>query len=281
MTAPAEAVPTQTAAKALPSAWTIGLSRGVVELKTFFRERQSVVFTFAMPVMLMLIFGTVFKGEVGTTGVDFRQYFAAGIIAAGIVSTTFVSLGIGIAIERDDGTLKRLYGTPMPRSAYFLGKAISAFVLALLEVLVLFALGSLLFGLEPPSTPERWLTLGWVILLGAVASTLLGIAISSVPKSGRSAAAVLQLPYLALQFISGVFFTFSDLPQGVQQVAAFFPLKWMCQGLRSALLPDSLLAQEPTHTWEHGRIALVLIGWCIAGLVLCLTTFRWKKRSDG
>ncbi|MCW2913934.1 MAG: Transport permease protein [Actinomycetia bacterium] len=276
MTAPAETV-----AKALPSALGIGLSRGALELKSFFRERQSVVFTFAMPVMLLLIFGTVFKGEVGTTGVDFRQYFAAGIIASGIVSTTFVSLGIGIAIERDDGTLKRLYGTPMPRSAYFLGKSIAAFVLALLEVVVLFALGSVLFGLKLPSSPERWFTFGWVILLGAVACTLLGIAISSVPRSGRSAAAVLQLPYLALQFISGVFFTFGDLPKGVQQVAALFPLKWMCQGLRSALLPDSLLAQEPAHAWEHGRIALVLIGWCIAGLVLCLTTFRWKKRSDG
>jgi hypothetical protein len=110
MTAPAETV-----TKALPSAWAIGLSRGALELKSFFRERQSVVFTFAMPVMLLLIFGTVFKGEVGTTGVDFRQYFAAGIISSGIVSTTFVSLGIGIGIERDDGTLKRLYGTPMPR----------------------------------------------------------------------------------------------------------------------------------------------------------------------
>jgi ABC-2 type transport system permease protein len=280
MTAPARTT-TAKAPAALPSAPAIGLSRGVLELKSFFRERQSVVFTFAMPVMLLLIFGTVFKGEIGTTGVDFRQYFAAGIIASGIVSTTFVNLGIGIAIERDDGTLKRLYGTPLPRSAYFLGKAIAAFVLSALEVVVLFALGSLLFGLEPPSSPERWLTFGWVMLLGVVTCTLLGIAISSVPRSGRSAAAVLQLPYLALQFISGVFFTFGDLPEGVRQVAAFFPLKWMCQGLRSALLPDSLLAQEPAHGWEHGRIALVLIAWSVAGLVLCLTTFRWKKRGDG
>ena len=53
---------------------------------------------------------------------SFTQYFAAGMIAAGIMLTSFQSLAIGIAIERDDGTLKRLRGTPMPPVAYFLGK---------------------------------------------------------------------------------------------------------------------------------------------------------------
>ncbi|GAA4135305.1 ABC transporter permease [Actinomadura keratinilytica] len=258
----------------------LGLARGALELKTFVREREAMVFSFGLPVVLLLIFGTIFKGEVGNTGVDFRQYFAAGIIASGIMSTTFTSLGISIATERDDGTLKRLYGTPMPRASYFIGKTVSALVLSVAETAVLFAVGGALLGLEPPATPQRWLTFAWVFVLGVAACTLLGIAVSSVPRSGRSAAAVLNLPYLVLQFISGVFFVFGDLPSGVQQVGALFPLKWMCQGLRSALLPDALLAAEPARSWEHGRIALVLAAWCIGGLVLCLTTFRWKRRHE-
>jgi ABC-2 type transport system permease protein len=258
----------------------LGAARGALELRMFSREREAIVFMFALPVILLLIFGTIFKGEVGGTGVDFRQYFAAGIIASGIMSTTFVNLGIGIATERDDGTLKRLYGTPMPKAAYFIGKTISSLTLSLAETALLFAVGGALFGLEPPSTPERWFTFAWVFVLGVTTCTLLGIAMSSVPKSGRSAAAVLQLPYLVLQFISGVFFVFGDLPSGVQQVGALFPLKWMCQGLRSALLPDSLLVAEPAHSWEHGRIALVLAAWCVGGLVLCLMTFRWKRRNE-
>ncbi|GLZ13388.1 transport permease protein [Actinomadura sp. NBRC 104425] len=258
----------------------LGLARGALELKTFVREREAVVFSFGLPIVLLLIFGTIFEGEVGDTGVDFRQYFAAGIIAGGIMSTTFISLGISIANERDDGTLKRLYGTPMPRASYFIGKTVSALVLSVAETAVLFAVGGALLGLEPPATPQRWFTFGWVFVLGVAACTLLGIAVSSVPRSGRSAAAVLNLPYLVLQFISGVFFVFGDLPSGVQQVGALFPLKWMCQGLRSALLPDVLLAAEPARSWEHGRIALVLAAWCIGGLVLCLTTFRWKRRHE-
>jgi ABC-2 type transport system permease protein len=267
--------------QAMPSALRIGLSRGALELRTFIREREAAAFTFAMPIVLMLIFGTIFKGRVDGTNVDFRQYFAAGIIASGIASTTFISLGVGIAQERDDGTLKRLYGTPMPPSAYFIGKTITALVLSLAETVILFLLGNLMFGLKPPSTPERWLTFAWVFVAGVTVCTLLGVAVSSVPRSGRGAAAVLNVPYLVLQFLSGVYFTFTDLPKGVQEAGAVFPLKWICQGLRSALLPDTLLPAEPAHSWEHGRTALVLAAWGIAGFVLCLTTFRWKRRDDG
>ncbi|GAA4508911.1 ABC transporter permease [Actinoallomurus oryzae] len=266
---------------AMPSTLRIGLSRGALELKGFVREREAMAFTFAVPIVLMLIFGTIFKGEIQGTGVDFRQYFAAGIIASGIASTTFISLGVGIAQERDDGTLKRLYGTPMPPSAYFIGKTITALVLSVTETVILFLLGHLMFGLKPPSTPERWLTFVWVFVAGVAVCTLLGIAVSSVPRSGRGAAAVLNVPYIVLQFLSGVYLTFTDLPKGVQEAGAVFPLKWICQGLRSALLPDSLLSAEPAHAWEHGRTALVLAAWGVAGFVLCLTTFRWKRRDDG
>jgi ABC-2 type transport system permease protein len=83
---------------------------------------------------------------------------------------------------------------------------------------------------------------------------------------------------LVLQFISGVFFQFSEIPTWMQTVAACFPLKWMAQGFRSVFLPDSMAALEPAGTWEHGRTALVLAAWCVAGLVLCVATFRWQDR---
>jgi ABC-2 type transport system permease protein len=83
---------------------------------------------------------------------------------------------------------------------------------------------------------------------------------------------------LVLQFISGVFFVFTDLPSWMQQVAAIFPLKWMCQGLRSVFLPDSFAAAEPAGSWELGKIALILAAWCAVGLVLCVRTFRWSDK---
>jgi ABC-2 type transport system permease protein len=256
----------------------IGVARGHVELLQFSRERDSMVFIFGFPIILLLIFGSVFSDEIAP-GVSFRQYFTAGMIASGLMITSFQSLAIQIAIERDDGTLHRLAGTPMPKGAFFLGKIILVVVTATVQTMLLLILGALLFGLQLPSGLDRWLTFGWLSLLGATTFTLLGVAASGVPRSGRSASAVISPIVIVAQFISGVFFVYSDLPPWMQHLASVLPLKWLTQGMRSVFLPDSFAAREPAGSWEHGRIALVLIAWGIASAVLAMRTFRWHRRS--
>jgi ABC-2 type transport system permease protein len=118
-----------------------------------------------------------------------------------------------------------------------------------------------------------------VLLLGVISSTLLGIAVSSVPKSAKSAPAVTNIPFIALQFISGVYVNFAELPGGARSFASLFPLKWMAQGFRSVFLPDSYLAVEPSHSWQHGTMALVLLGWSVVAALLCVRTFRWVKKD--
>jgi len=265
-----------------PNAFGLGLARGAVELKTFFRQRDSVVFTFSLPAVIMLVLGSVFTDQFEGTGITASQMFAAGMIAGGIASTSFVNLGIGISTDRDDGTLKRLRGTPMPPVSYFIGKVMLVLVASLAEVVVLLAAGMLVFDLALPTDVSRWVTFAWVFLLGVIGCSLLGIAASSIPRSARSAPAVLNLPFIVLQFISGIYvIPVRDLPEPLVRVGSLFPLKWMAQGFRSVFLPDVMAEQEITGAWEHGRVALVLTAWCIGGLVLCLTTFRWRSRRDG
>jgi ABC-2 type transport system permease protein len=264
---------------ALPSLGSVSRSRASVELKEFFRQREAVVFTVALPVLLLAVFGAVLTYDIGG-GVSFTQYFMAGIIGAGILGAGLQNMAIGIATERSDGTLKGLAGTPMPKSAYFVGKVAQVLAVTVLIVVVLLAVGVLFYGVDLPSGAD-WLTFVWVTLLGAAACTLLGIAISSLAKNGRSASATVTPFALLLQFISGVFFQFQQLPEWMQAIASIFPLKWMTQGLRSVFLPDALAAQEPAGSWELGRVALVLAVWCVAGLVLCVLTFRWQDRGAG
>jgi ABC-2 type transport system permease protein len=71
------------------------------------------------------------------------------------------------------------------------------------------------------------------------------------------------------------------LPVGLVVTASFFPVKWMAQGFRSVFLPDSMKVFEPAGSWELDRVALVLGAWCVIGLVLCLTTFRWRRGQGG
>jgi ABC-2 type transport system permease protein len=257
----------------------IGLARGHVELLQFSRERDSMVFIFGFPIILLVIFGSVFSDDIAP-GVSFRQYFTAGMIASGLMITSFQSLAIQIAIERDDGTLHRLAGTPMPKGAFFLGKIVLVVVSAGIQTMLLLLLGALFFGLQLPSDPGRWLTFAWLSLLGAATFTLLGIAASGLPRSGRSASAVISPIVIVAQFISGVFFIYSDLPPWMQHIAAVFPLKWLTQGMRSVFLPDSFAVKEPAGSWEHGRIALVLLAWGVVAAVLAMRTFRWHRRDD-
>ncbi|MCW2882979.1 MAG: hypothetical protein JWQ95_7079 [Sphaerisporangium sp.] len=270
-----------TARPHLPSIAALGWSRGVAETRMFFREKDAVIFTFAFPIILLVIFGSIFGGNLEGTPITVSQLYTAGLIGAGVMSASFQNLGIGIAVDRDDGTLKRLAGTPLPRSAYFIGKILNVLVVALLEVAILLAIGVVAYGLALPSEPLRWVTFAWVFLLGITGSALLGIAVSSLPRSARSATAVISMPFVVLQFISGVFIPMTQLPDWLIDISAFFPLRWMCQGFRSVFLGDAGAALEMTKSYELDRVALILGAWVVGGLVLCLTTFRWKSRRDG
>ncbi|MCS7478964.1 ABC transporter permease [Umezawaea endophytica] len=253
----------------------VGAARGRLELREFFRRKDAVVFTFALPAFLLVLLGSVFSGTV-LGDMSMSQLFTASMVGAGIISTSFITLGVGVAGDREDGTLKRLRGTPMPVAAYFLGKLALVAVASVAEVALLLAVGIGLYGVELPADPARWLTFAWVFGLGVVSCALLGIAASAAAKSARSAPAVMNLPYIGLQFISGVFINpIVVLPSAMVAVASFFPLKWIAQGMRSVFLPDEAAVLEMAGTWEHGMTALVLGAWCVVGLGLCLVTFRW------
>ncbi len=260
----------------IPSALQLGIRRGSLEIRQFARQRESVVFTLLFPVLLLAIFGSVFKDTIAP-GVTFSQYFVAGMIASGLVNTGFQALAIMIPVERDFGTLKRLRGTPMPASSYFIGKTILVLASTIIQILLLLGFGVLFFGLEMPTDPGKWLTFTWLVFLGSACSTALGIAFSIVPKSGRGASAVVSPIVIILQFFSGVFFVFTQLPSWMQQVAAIFPLKWLTQGMRSVFLPDSFATQEVAKSWETERTAAILLVWLAIGIYFSVRKFKWDR----
>ena len=271
----------RTTTAALPSALRIGVARGGIELRQFFRQRMAVVFVFALPSVLLALFASILHEKGLPPGVSEGQLVMGGIVAAGIVSTSFLNLGIGIAQDRDDHTLKRLRGTPMPLSAYFVGKLVLVLVSGVAGFALEMLVGGLFFHGTLPATAGDWVTFAWVVLLGTTACALLGIAASRLAKSARSAPAILNLIFLVLEFMSGVFIVpVNTLPRWMIDFASVFPLKWIAQGMRSVFLPDGMMSLEAAGTWEHLTTALVLGGWCVAGLGLCLLTFRWTNRQE-
>ena len=146
----------------------------------------------------------------------------------------------------------------MPKAAYFVGKVGLVVVLYVGQVILLIALGVALFDVHLPDSAADWWTFTWVSVLGLVCCTLLGVAFTGVTRTGRGAPALVSPVVLVLQFTSGVFFQYDELPPWMQQMAALFPLKWLCQGMRSVFLPDTFQRQELAGSWELDRVALVL-----------------------
>lgn len=258
----------------------IGFSRIKIELLQFFRETQSLVFIFAFPVVMLVIFASAFGGsdqfvQTRGVGVTAAQYYVTSMIATGVMLTSFQALAISIAVERDDGTLKLLRGTPMPAIAYFVGKVGQVLVTTVIQIGLLLVVARMAYGVPLPGSVSTGLRLGWLIGLGSAAGTTLGIAFSSVPRTGRTASAVVTPVVLILQFISGVYFPYSQLPTWMHAIASVFPLKWMAQGVRSVFLPAQLVHAEPGDSWHLTTGAVVLTVWLVVGLLVATRTFRW------
>lgn len=261
-----------------PPVFGLGLARGTLELRQFFRTREAVAFTILLPTLMLGLFGAIVQYDV-VDGVSFAQYFTPSMLAAGVFAASFQNLAIQIPMERDRGAHHRLAVTPLHPLSYVLGKVLLVLAISGLSVVIFLAVAAFGYGVDLPSSGARWLTAAWVLTLGVAACTLCGIAFSALPRTGRAAPAIVTPFALTLQVISGVFVPVKDLPGWLEQLGALFPLKWMCQGLRAAFLPDDAASIEPAGAWELGRIALVLILWLAIGTFLAIRTLRWRERD--
>ncbi|MFJ2543472.1 ABC transporter permease [Microbacterium sp. NPDC087589] len=265
----------------LPRTVRLGVRRIGFELRQYFRAGDQVFFTFLFPTVMYLIFATIFTGDVGEGAdkVSMATYYLPGLIAGGIFLSGVQGLSIEIAVEKSDGTLKRLGSTPIAPATYFIGKIGEVFVTAILQMALLLTVAVVLYKVQLPSDAESWGLFAWVFVLGLLSCTLLGIALSALPRSGKTASAVVIPVVLLLQFVSGVYIAFSALPEWLQNVAGIFPLKWIAQGMRAAILPDSFKAAEPGGEWALGLVAIMLAVWLLAGFILSRATFRWIRQS--
>jgi ABC-2 type transport system permease protein len=263
----------------------LGFSRIRYEVRAYFRQGDTVFFTFLFPLVFLTIFSVAFSNanfgkDASGHVVTAADYYLPGMLAAGLLLSGLQNMSINIAGEKSDGTLKRLGGSPLPIFSYFIGKIGQVLVTGILQAALLIAVAGLVFGVRLPSDPAKWLTFAWVLLLGVTTCSILGIALSSLPRTGKSATAVIIPITLILQFISGVYLQFSQLPSWLQNFASIFPLKWLAQGMRSVFLPDSFKTLEQGHSWDLGGVVLVTLIWLVVGLVLCRVTFRWIRKDS-
>lgn len=271
----ADAVPTAGSAGRITRILAIGARRGALELTQFMREREAVVFTFALPFLVYAVFAITQTGDVMLAGetIGHRQYMLPGILASAILLTGFQSTAIGFAQDRASGALLRLKTTPLHPVSYFIGKAILVAVTSAVQIALLLAFAA---ALGVPA-PRSWALLVAVWLLGCLAGTTTGVALATVLRSPRGAVATVTGITLLLQFVCGGFLMFASLPDWLQSAVGPLFATWIARGMRAAVLPERMAAAEPGGTWAIGVMGIVLVGWIVAGLALSAWRFRWNR----
>ena len=262
-----------------------GLRRISFELRGYFRQTDQVFFIFLFPLVMFALFASIFSDETVVddprfADVTMSQYYLAGMLAMAILLSGMQFLGIDIATEKHEGGLARLGATPLSPVSFFMGKIGLVLITCTLQLALVMTLGVVAFDITLPDSSELWMRFAWLSLLGIFCFASLGIAISAIPRSARSASAIVLPLVLVPQFLSGIYVQFSVLPEWMQQLSNLFPLAGLVRGMRSVFLPDAFAAAEVGGTWGLGSAALTLGVWTVIGLVASLLTFRWSRRRS-
>lgn len=276
---PHGAAPGKTAPRARRRSWRSGFLRGRIELRHLLRNPKEMS-GHVINVVVALLLASYIHGKVPGTHVPMAHLTLAGFSAYLLFQIGLVNLPQILVTEREEGTLLRLRATPGGIPAYLIAKSLLVVVMAFGTLALLLGAAALLVDGPLPHGPDGWLTLLWVSALGLLAVVPLGAAIGAVLPNPREALALIMLPTMALLFTSGAMFPLGSLPALVQKIASVFPLKWMAQGLRSALLPDAARAAEAAGSWELPKVALILGAWAVAGFLLAVPLLRRAARRE-
>jgi ABC-2 type transport system permease protein len=185
------------------------------------------------------------------------QYLLATYGAFAVVGATLYAFGVGVAVERGLGWLQVKRASPMPAAAYFVAKGLVSITFGAIVVGLLFALGALFGDVHMPAS--QWLSLGGVLIAGAIPFCALGLAIGNF-AGPQSAPATVNMIYMPLSFLAGLWLPIDFLPAGLQRLAPFLPTYHFAQ-IALAML------HAPTHgtVVEHAG-ALAGFGMIFAGI---------------
>ena len=153
----------------------LGARRVGYETRVYFRQGDTIFFTFLFPVVMLGIFSVAFQGlgnvgvnPDGSGGITQAAYYLPAMIAAGILLSGVQNLAVDIAGEKGDGTLKRLGGSPLPVVSYFIGKMGQVLATSVLQIALLLVMARFAFNVALPTDPAKWVTFVWVYLLGII-----------------------------------------------------------------------------------------------------------------
>ncbi|WP_239310962.1 MULTISPECIES: ABC transporter permease [unclassified Frankia] len=243
------------------------------EQLTFWRNPASAFFTFAFPLMFLVIFASL---NTGTTidffgGLNYNQYFIPGIIAYGVIAACFMNVALKLAIRRDSGLLKRERGTPLRARDFLAGLLLNQLLVAILLVVLTALFGVLFYGV---TFPGHYVALLVALVVGAATFCACGVAVAAMVPNADAAPAVINLVMFPILFLSGVFFPVRP-GSTISHIASVFPVRPLVQTIFAAF--DPRLPHGPGNGFAWGDIGIMAI-WFVVASMFAVRHFRWEPR---
>ena len=239
--------------------------------RAFWRNPAAVGFTFAFPLIFLVIFTAIFgNGQTTVLGqrISASTFYVGAISALSVITACYTNIAISVATLRQLGILKRMRGTPLPPWAYLVARVVHAALMAFLLVAIVVAFGALFYGAEVPARTLPALVA--TLAVGAASFTALGLAVTTIIPNADAAPPITNFIVLPLLFISGVFVPPEQIPDWMTSIAKIFPVQHFLQALSAAFFSPSGVSP-----WKEGDL-LIVAAWGAAGLLIAIGFFRWE-----
>ncbi|MGQ0678900.1 MAG: ABC transporter permease [Actinomycetota bacterium] len=243
--------------------------------KAFWRNPPAAFFTFAFPLLFLVIFTTLFGGSgrlvINGNRVSVATFYISSIIVFSVITACYTNVAMTLTFARELGILKRVRGTPLPGWAYLLGRMLHSVLMAVLLVVICVAFGMAFYGarVSLDSLGPLLLTLS----IGAASFCLMGMAVTTVVPNADAAPAVVNATMLPLLFVSDVFIPLQNPPAWIDLLGKIFPVRHFSDAMQYAFFP-------PAGTIGLRPVDLAVVGaWGLLGLFVAVKRFSWEPKK--
>ena len=264
MNATADAVlPAAAGPAAMPRSRVLGayLAEARCEVLRYLRNPGFLLPIILFPSVFYVMFGLLLNHG----NAEAARYILASYSTFGVMAPGLFGFGVSLALERDSGLLTLKRALPMPPGAYLLGKMLMAMCVAGVVGAILLALA--LGVAHAPLVPSQAATLLLVDVLGVLPFCALGLFVGTLLK-GQGAPGLLNMIYLPMSFLSGLWFPLQAMPAFLRQLAPAWPSYHL-----------NALALSATGFDTGARLPHVLVLAGFAAVFLALAARRLRRHG--
>lgn len=257
---------TDVANRSRPSA-LLAVAQVRYQLLLLLRSPLGLFLSIVFPLLLLVCLKVIAPSH-PVDGLPYAQWVTPAMCAFCLLNACYVTVITSLVLAREEGTLKRLRGTPLPAWAYLAGRLGSSCVTSVLACAVIIATAAAFFNVS-----IIWRTFGYfaaAAFLGIGCFFLIGAAVTTVVPKAETALPIAFGTMLPLAFISSVFFHVSNPPTWLHDLASAFPVAPIARAMEDSFSPA-------TQSWPMPLSGLlVVLGWSTAAIAVMTLAFRWE-----